>query len=74
MAAARAAGARESLDRRADSLALDSGLVCGEEDTLATVVARLRLCRGRMVVVVDTAGRPLRALRDSDVVSVFRCV
>eukprot|EP00048_Salpingoeca_helianthica_P004058 m.73290 g.73290 ORF g.73290 m.73290 type:complete len:579 (+) comp13030_c0_seq1:903-2639(+) len=55
----------------ASTLPLDRGLVCGEADTLAMLVTRLRHTRAAGMVVVDEENRPQRVVMDSDIVLMF---
>lgn len=53
------------------SVPLDRALVCRDNETLGTVLTRLRASRAPGMVVTDEANRPLRVVLDSDVVLAF---
>lgn len=55
----------------AGSIPLDRNLSVISSETLARAVARMRLARCRTLLVVDNDHRPLRLLRDADLVGVF---
>lgn len=53
------------------SVPLDRALVCRDNETLGTVLTRLRASRAPGMVVTDEENRPMRVVLDSDIVLAF---